>query len=90
MIAVLPDSTFLQYYKHTGNGPSALLQAVRNAIRLTYPSTDIGADGQIVHVQFSAGAPFEVLPAFTATGGKFLFPDSNGGGSWRLTTQNLK
>jgi hypothetical protein len=85
MLVWLPDSVFIQYYEHVGNGPSALLQAVRNAIRKTYPSTDVGADGQVVVVSFNAGAPFEVLPAFTASDGKFLFPDSNEGGKWRVT-----
>lgn len=59
---------------------------MRNAIRETYPSTDIGADGQVVMVRFGSSAPFEVLPAFPASGDKgFLFPDSNNGGKWRLT-----
>lgn len=85
MISVLPDAGYLQYYNHVGNGPSALLQAVRNALRKTYPSTDVGADGQVVVVNFSTGAPFEVLPAFTASDGKYIFPDSSEGGKWRLT-----
>lgn len=86
MLMVLPDSIFSQYHGYAGNGPSALLQRVRNAIRQTYPSTDIGADGQVVMVRFASGAPFEVLPAFTAANGAgFLFPYSKDGGLWRLT-----
>jgi hypothetical protein len=85
MLVVLPGSIYSQYYNHVGNGPSALLQAVRNALRKTYPSTNLGADGQVVVVNFSTGAMFEVLPAFSASEGKYLFPDSSEGGKWRLT-----
>lgn len=79
----LPNSIYHQYNAYTGNGQSALLQAVRASIAKTYPSTAVGGDGQIVAVSFTDGQRFEVLPVFLNDTGTFTFADSNGGGSWR-------
>ena len=85
MVFILPYSVYLQYNGYSGNGQSALLQAIRNSMRKTYATTDIGADGQIVQVHFTDGITFEVVPVFENTDGSFTFPDSNNGGSWRTT-----
>ena len=85
MVFNLPQSVYDQYNNHTGNGQSALLQAVRSSIKTTYPSSQVGADGQVVEVLFSDGPTFEVVPVFEKLDGSFLFPDSNSGGSWRNT-----
>lgn len=85
MIFILPPTLFIKYDNYKYNGQSALLQDVRNSIRNRYPLTNIGADGQVVIVPFSDNMIFEVVPAFEATDGSFTFPDSNQGGSWRLT-----
>ena len=55
MIFQLPNAVYWQYANYSGNGPSALLQAVRSAIRVTYPATEIGADGHVVVVPFGDG-----------------------------------
>lgn len=82
LLARLPSSLFTQYDSCIGNGQSALLQAVRDSIRKTYSSTDVGGDGQVV-VRFSDGIKFEVVPAFARSDGSYTYPDYNAGGSWK-------
>jgi len=85
IIFELPNSLYHKYDAYTGNGQSALLQSVRASILQTYPSTDIGADGQVVAVSFQS-MTFEVVPAFiNKDGSSFTYPDANAGGQWRLT-----
>lgn len=85
MIFWLPYSVYQQYNNYSGNGQSALLQAVRQSLRKRYSNSDVGADGQVVEVAFADGITFEVVPAFENTDGSFTFPDANGGGRWRTT-----
>lgn len=85
MIFRLPSAMYQQYNNYAGNGQSALLQTVRNSMARTYPSSQIGADGQIVEIAFSDGITFEVVPAFINTDDSFTFPNSNSGGSWKTT-----
>ena len=85
MIFQLPHSVYQQYNNHSGNGQSALLQAVRQSIQKTYSTTNIGADGQVVQVPFTNGITFEVVPAFVNKDDSFTFPNANDGGSWRTT-----
>lgn len=60
----LPDAEYNHFSNIYGNGPSRLLQSVKNAILDTYPRTDIRGDGQVVVIKFSDGMKFEILPAF--------------------------
>lgn len=85
MLFVLPYEIYQQYNTYAGNGQSALLQAVRTSMRKTYSSSDIGADGQVVIVSFTDGITFEVVPCFINTNGSYTYPDSNSGGSWKVT-----
>ena len=85
MVFELPSALYFQYDNHTGNGQSALLQAVRNSMRKTYSSSSIGGDGQVVVVSFQDGITFEVVPVFLNKAGSYTYPDSNGGGSWKTT-----
>lgn len=85
MVFELPAALYHQYTAHQGNGQSALLQAVRTSMRRTYPSSDVGGDGQVVVVKFTDGIAFEVVPVFENQAGSYTYPDSNGGGSWRTT-----
>ena len=85
MLFVLKDADFLRFSQYSGNGQSALLQAIKNSIKKTYPKTDIGGDGQVVVVEFSDGMKFEVVPCFTTSDSDFLYPDANDGGRWRIT-----
>lgn len=80
----LPWSLYVQYKAHEGNGPSALLQAVRASLKDRYRRTEIKGDGQVVVISFT-GFVVEVLPAFVdkdADG--YRFPDSHNGGSWKI------
>lgn len=81
----LPSSVYFQYDGYTGNGQSALLQAMKNSLQKTYSSSYLGADGQVVVIRFTDGIVFEVLPVFLNTSNSYTFPDSNDGGSWKTT-----
>lgn len=85
MIFWLPVAYYNTYSAYIGNGQSSLLQLFRNALQKTYNTTQIGADGQVVVVSFTDGVTFEILPAFENTNDSFTYPDSNNGGSWKVT-----
>ena len=85
MVFELPWSLYEQYDSYSSNGQSALLQAVRNSVKKTYPTTDIGADGQVILIPFTDGITFELVPGFLNTDNSYTYPDSNGGGSWERT-----
>lgn len=96
VLVELPASEYEHFTSLSGNGPSRLLQAVKNAIRDTYPRTDIHGDGQVVVVNFSDGMKFEILPAFQKLDywgdwdGTYIYPDSNMGGNWLTTEPNAE
>jgi hypothetical protein len=79
----LPPSVYHQYNAYQGNGQSALLQAVKNSIAKTYPTSKLGGDGQVVVLSFTDGITFEILPVFENTAGTWTYPNSNNGGSWK-------
>lgn len=85
MIFQLPYSEYEKYNNYSGNGQSALLQAVKQSIEKTYSTTYIRADGQVIVVPFNDGISFEVVPAFINENDSFTFPNSNSGGSWHVT-----
>lgn len=55
ILVELPQRNFNQYDSIKGNGQSRLLQAVRNAILVSYPRSDVRADGQVVKISFNDG-----------------------------------
>jgi hypothetical protein len=79
----LPGNVYKQYNDYQGNGPSALLQAIRSSMQNTYSATALKGDGQVVVVNFSDSITFEVLPGFLNVSDTVTFPDSNDGGSWK-------
>lgn len=85
MIFQLPAEMYRQYDAHSGNGQSALLQAVRNSILKTYSSTEVAADGQVIQVPFIDGLTFEVVPGFLNNDDSYRYPSANDGGSWQAT-----
>lgn len=91
ILVELPREEYERHDAYKGNGQSRLLQTVREAILLTYPRSDVRADGQVVVIDFSDGIKFEVLPAFKQLdwrgywNGKYDYPDSNMGGNWMTT-----
>lgn len=84
MIFQLPYTTYVRYNNYSGNGQSALLQAVKSSIEKTYKSS-MKADGQVIVISFTDGIVFELVPAFLNENGSYTFPDSNNGGSWKVT-----
>ena len=46
-----PYQVYQQYDGHSGNGQSALLQAVRNSVKKTYSTTDTGEEAQKALIQ---------------------------------------
>lgn len=79
-------ATHEQYNNHSSNGQSALLQAVRDSLKKTYATTHIKGDGQVVQINFDDGVSFEIVPAFLYyESDKYLYPNTNGGGSWKIT-----
>lgn len=85
IIFILPNNLYSQYTSYLYNGQSALLQAVKVSLQKTYPTTNIGGDGQVVVIEFTDGIKFEVVPTFEKTDGSYYYPDSNNGGSWKTT-----
>lgn len=81
---MLPSRCRARYGSLSGNGQSALLQAVRRSVRNTYPASEVSGDGQVVAVEFSDGIRFEVLPVLrNAAGTGWTYPNANAGGSWK-------
>ncbi|MEJ5104345.1 SMODS domain-containing nucleotidyltransferase [Chryseobacterium sp. MYb328] len=85
MLFEMPWTLYQSYNSYIGNGQSAFLQAVKNALAKTYPNTTLKGDGQIVSIKFTDGMEIEVLPVFKNDDGSYTFADSNGGGSWKTT-----
>lgn len=84
IVVELPWTEYTKYNNYSGNGQSALLQAVKNSLKKTYNNSCVSADGQVVDIVFSDGVKFEIVPAFkwsVSTG--YCYPDTNAGGSWK-------
>ena len=89
IIVELPWTEYTRYNNYSGNGQSALLQAVRNSLLKTYATSNISADGQVIDIKFSDGVKFEIVPAFKyITTAGYCYPDTHDGGSWK--TMNPK
>jgi hypothetical protein len=78
----LPWSVHDRICKLQGNRQKALLEEVRDKLKVLYPNTPIRADGQVVTVDFK-NYRVEVLPAFVEDDGRYKYPDANDGGSWK-------
>ena len=91
ILVELPRDEYERFDAYQSNGQSRLLQAVKDAILITYPNSDVRPDGQVVKVKFSDGIKFEILPAFQhldyfgVWNGLYDYPDSNMGGRWLST-----
>lgn len=90
MLFQLPYEVYVKYNSYQYNGQSQLLQEVRNSIKKTYSNSEIGADGQVVVVFFSDNIRFEVVPSFINKNNSYTYPDSNSGGSWKITNPILE
>lgn len=76
MLYFLPEALNSDY-KTSETGPSRALNRVRNALKETYPSTEIKVDQCVVSVQFASNKfRFEVQPVFCNSDGSFSYPDT--------------
>lgn len=85
ILVQLPYETYVKFNGYSSNGQSALLQEVKKVLEKTYSTTYLKGDGQIISLPFSDGINFEVLPAFLNKDGSYTFPNTNNGGSWKVT-----
>jgi len=90
ILVEIPKKEYNRYDSQKGNGQSRLLQAVKDALLLTYPRTNIKGDGQVVVIKFSDGMKFEILPAFKMNSiwgldAIYKYPDTHMGGNWMTT-----
>jgi hypothetical protein len=81
MVFELPQNIYEQYSKLEGNGPSKLLQAVKNSVLARYPNTSVSGDGQVVVVEFN-NHRVEILPGFLQNDGAYRYGDTHDGGTW--------
>lgn len=84
VIFKIPEDTYNRFKDYDGNGPSALLQEIREILKKTYTTTDeIKGWGKVVLVKFADNKHnVEVLPAFELEDRTFKIPNSENGGSW--------
>lgn len=85
VLVELPQSLKSTFDNYSGNSQSRLLQAIRNEILASYPTSDVRADGQVVKIAFTDDIVFEVVPGFRSYDDSFTYPDTNNGGKWRQT-----
>ena len=85
VLVQLPYETYAKFNGYSSNGQSALLQEVKSVLEKTYSVSNLKGDGQIISLPFSDGINFEVLPAFLNKDDSYTFPNSNNGGSWKIT-----
>ena len=80
----LPSDTYKKFDAYQSNGQSALLQEVKESLQERYPKTDISGDGQVVVIEFNHYT-VELVPGFKQSDGRFKYPDTHNGGSWKYT-----
>ncbi|MDE7431080.1 MAG: nucleotidyltransferase [Lachnospiraceae bacterium] len=85
IIVQLPYATYKKFDAYTGNGQSALLQEVKGVLQKTYSKSFIKGDGQVIGINFTDGINFEIVPAFINDDESYTYPDTNNGGSWKVT-----
>lgn len=82
MVFELPLKDLERFKEVSSNGPSQMLQEVKNCLLARYPKTEIRGDGQVVVVDFSTFR-VEVLPAFyNADDDSYTYGDTHDGGRW--------
>ena len=85
ILVQLPYETYEKFNNYSCNGQSALLQEVKNTLQKTYSSSHLRGDGQVVCIDFSDDITFEIVPAFLNEDDSYTYPDTNDGGSWKIT-----
>lgn len=85
ILVQLPWSVYEKFNSYSSNGQSALLQDVKKVLQKTYSTSYLKGDGQVVCIDFSDNISFEIVPGFLEDDGSYTYPDTNNGGSWRIT-----
>ena len=83
MLFILPWDVYTRINAVSGNGQSQLLQELKAPLLITFPTTPLKADGQIVKAPFQS-YHVEVVPAFRMPDGTFLTAHTAGNGSWKI------
>ena len=81
MLYIMPKSKWETY---KDNKQLKLLQDVKKAIRNRYPHTAVRVDRLVVTVTYT-DFHVEVQPVFKQDDGSYKYPDTNSGGSWKIT-----
>jgi hypothetical protein len=83
LIFVLPYETYVRFQNRADNRQSQLLREVKDTLSVTYPTTRMRGDGQVVVVNFSNCHGVEVLPAFKLESGQYCLCNTHDGGSYK-------
>jgi hypothetical protein len=86
MLYIMPKSKWNDY---KDNLQLKLLQDVKSAISKRYPATKVRVDRLVVTATYS-NFHVEVQPVFQQDDGSYLYPDTNNGGSWKITKPRLE
>lgn len=81
MLYIMPAGKWDSY---KDGGQSRLLDDTKNAIKSRYPSTTVLKDRLVIQVLYR-DFHIEVQPVFEQADGSFKYPDTYGGGSWKIT-----
>jgi len=88
MLFILPWDVYTRIDALTGNQQSQLLQEVRRTLLVTFPNTEISADGQAVVAPFQT-YNVDIVPAFRFTvgelAGQYMIAETTDGGRWRFS-----
>ncbi len=88
ILFVLPCDVYERIERLMGNKQSQLLQEVRRTLLITFPGTELSADGQAVIAPFQT-YNVDIVPAFRFISGEFagqyLIADTTDSGRWRLS-----
>ncbi|MEK7019838.1 SMODS domain-containing nucleotidyltransferase [Bacillus sp. FSL R9-9410] len=85
MIVQLPYHIYTKYDNYSSNGQSALLQDVKATLQKTYSTSHLKGDGQVIGINFTDGINFEIVPSFINKNDSYTYPDTNNGGTWKIT-----
>ncbi|MBZ9760985.1 nucleotidyltransferase [Mesorhizobium sp. CA8] len=81
MLYIMPSSSWDDY---KDNGQSRLLTETKDAIKARYPNTEVYVDRLVVRVLYT-DFHIEAQPVFEQEDGSFKYPDTYGGGKWKIT-----
>lgn len=84
ILVMLPSEYYRRFDEYTWNGQSQLLQHVKESLKSSYPNTKLRGDGQVIILDYH-DICFEVVPCFELNDSRFFYPDTNNGGSWKIT-----